>query len=105
MMIRDGRLIGNEPSLNFSHVRYDRHDPSLGPCTDPIIMTSDDVTRAESHGGIMRAATGATANGVCTFCHCSGGDTTGPEYTVNCFGVSCVDYYRSYVEPPDPVVP
>ena len=34
MMIRDGKLIGLEPSLNFSHVRYDRHDPPSGPVAD-----------------------------------------------------------------------
>ena len=66
-------------------------------------MTSDNVTGAERHGGIMRANSGADANGVCTFCHCSGGTTANPEYTINCFGVSCVDYYRTYVDPPAPL--
>jgi hypothetical protein len=66
-------------------------------------MTSDNVSREESHGGIMRSTTGQ--NGVCTFCHCSGGTTTEPEYMINCQGVSCVDYYRTYVEPPTPSTP
>ena len=101
-MIRDGRLVNHETGLRFSYVRYDRHDPPAGPCPDPIIMTSENVTAAESHGGIMRSTTGA--NGVCTFCHCSGGNTGEPEYIINCFGVSCVDYYRSYVVPPTPTV-
>lgn len=102
-MIRDGRLLGHTPGLNFSHVRYDRHAPSLGPCLDPIIMTSDSVSPAESHGGVMRAETGSDKNGVCTFCHCSGGTTTEPEYMINCMGVSCVDYYRTYVISPVPL--
>lgn len=104
-MIRDGKLTGHAPGLNFAYVRYDRHDPPAGPCADPIVMTSAGVTAAESHGGIMRTDTGPDANGVCTFCHCSGSSTGDPEYIINCFGVSCVDYYRSYVETPVPPAP
>jgi len=99
VMVRDGTLVNHEPGLNFSHVRYDRHENRV-PCGDTIIMTSADVARSASHGGISRSTTGA--NGVCTFCHCSGGTTTDPEYMINCQGVSCVDYYRSYVVPPVP---
>ncbi|RKZ15615.1 hypothetical protein DRQ50_07245, partial [bacterium] len=91
VMIRDGRFANHVTGLNFSHVRYDRHENRV-PCGDTIIMTSDSVTREESHGGIMRSTTGQ--NGVCTFCHCSGGGTSEPEYMANCQGVACVDYYR-----------
>lgn len=101
--VRDGKLIGNEPSLNFSHVRYDRHDPAMGGCGDPIVMTSADVTGPQSHGGIMRANSGPAANGVCNFCHCGGGSTGDPEYVINCYDPDCVDYYRGYIAPPPPV--
>lgn len=101
-MIRDGNFVDHPSGLRFAYVRYDRHENRV-PCGDTIIMTSDNVTREESHGGIMRSTTGQ--NGVCTFCHCSGGATTEPEYMINCQGVSCVDYYRAYVEPPTPSTP
>ncbi len=100
VMIRDGFFVGHETGLNFAHVRFDRHEIPHIPCADAIWMTSADVSREESHGGIMRSTTGQ--NGVCTFCHCSGGTTGDPEYMANCQGVSCVDYYRSYVVPPTP---
>jgi len=101
-MIRDGRLHGPVPGLNFSYVRYDRHDSSLGGCADPIVMTSAGVTAAQSVGGVMRAGSGSDANGVCSFCHCSGGATGDPEYIINCYDPDCVDYYRVYVTPPVP---
>lgn len=103
-MIRDGKLIGFEPGLNFSRVRYDRHDPGQGGCGDPIIMTSADVLGPESHGGVMRSSSGPAANGVCNFCHCSGANTGDPEYVINCYDPDCVDYYRVYVTPPEPTV-
>ncbi len=99
VMVRDGTLVDHEPGLNFSYVRYDRHEDRI-PCGDTIIMTSADVAAPASHGGISRSTTGA--NGVCTFCHCSGATTSDPEYMINCQGVSCVDYYRTYVVPPVP---
>ncbi|MBL1215981.1 MAG: hypothetical protein D8M59_00630 [Planctomycetes bacterium] len=102
-MIRDGRLIGMEPALNFSYVRYDRHDPFQGGCADPIIMTSAGlVLGPDSHGGIMRSNSGPAANGVCNYCHCGGAATDAPEYIINCYWPDCVDYYRVYVEPPLP---
>ncbi len=101
-MIRDGKLVGHDSGLNFAYVRYDRHENRI-PCGDTIIMTSDNVAPENSHGGIMRSTTGQ--NGSCTFCHCSGGTTPGPEYMINCQGPSCVDYYRTYVTPPTPLEP
>ncbi len=94
-MIRDGKLIGAEPSLNFGYVRYDRTDPPQGGCESPIIMTSDGVTLAESQGGIMRANSGE--NGVCTFCHVGGAGTGDPEYIINCYTPDPVAYYRDPV--------
>ncbi|MFC1572274.1 hypothetical protein ACFL6M_01625, partial [Candidatus Eisenbacteria bacterium] len=101
VMIRDGKLIGMEPGLNFGHVRYDRHNPSQGGCSDPIIMTSEGETLpVDTHGGVMRASSGLAANGICNFCHCSGAGTGDPEYVINCYDPDCVDYYREYVTPP-----
>ncbi len=99
LMIRDGTFVNHPTGLRFKYVRYDRHENRI-PCGDTIIMTSDNVAREDSHGGIMRSTT--DANGVCSFCHCSGGTTPEPEYMINCQGVSCVDYYRTYVVPPTP---
>jgi len=102
LMIRDGTLVDHPTGLRFAYVRYDRHENRI-PCGDTIIMTTDNVAREDSHGGIMRSTT--DANGVCSFCHCSGGTTPEPEYMINCQGVSCVDYYRTYVTPPTPGSP
>ena len=100
VMVRDGKLIDEEPGLNFSYVRYDRHDPPQGGgCPDPIVMTSaGDVHVADSHGGVMRADGGPAANGVCNFCHGGGANTGNPEYHVNCYDPDHVDYYREPVE-------
>ncbi len=98
-MVRDGKLIGMEPALNFTYVRYDRHDPFAGGCEDPIIMTSaGGVTLAESHGGVMRSDSGPAANGICNFCHASGSTTDDPEYVINCYTPDAVDYYRNPLE-------
>ncbi|UCC28730.1 MAG: hypothetical protein JSU86_11070, partial [Phycisphaerales bacterium] len=94
-MVRDGKLIGMEPALAFSYVRYDRHDPPVGACTDPIIMTSaGDISVSQSHGGVMRSGSGPVANGVCNYCHASGSSTGDPEYEINCYSIDAVDYYR-----------
>ncbi|UCE59647.1 MAG: hypothetical protein JSU63_19660 [Phycisphaerales bacterium] len=98
VMMRDGKLIGAEPALNFSYVRYDRHD-SQGGCTDAIIMTSaGGVPLMESHGGVMRSNSGPGDNGVCNYCHAGGAIADDPEYAVNCFGPDAVDYYREPLE-------
>jgi hypothetical protein len=101
-MIRDGKLLGKEPGLNFKHVRYDRHNPSQGGCPDPIIMTSFGVFPFESVGGVMRANSGPAVNGVCSFCHGGGANTDDPEYIINCYGPDFVDYYRTFIsiDPP-----
>jgi predicted CXXCH cytochrome family protein len=100
-MVRDGKLIGHEPSLNFSNVRYSRHNPPQGGCVDPIVMSSEGtVLDFENVGGVMRSNSGASVNGVCGFCHCSSGGTGDPEYIINCYGPDCVDYYRNFVQPP-----
>lgn len=109
-MIRDGHLLGHEPGLGFAYLRYDRHDPPMGGCPDPIIMTSEGASRDNSVGAVMRAGSGPVNNGVCAFCHCSGlstnGNTTGdPEFVVNCYGPDCVDYYRTPIVPPEPLFP
>ncbi|MCP4590055.1 MAG: hypothetical protein GY842_04875, partial [bacterium] len=102
-MVRDGKLLGMEPSINFSRVRYDRHNPSQGGCSDPIIMTStNSVPLQESHGGIMRTNSSPGNNGVCNFCHGGGGSTGDPEYVINCYDPDNVDYYRVPVEAPNP---
>jgi hypothetical protein len=103
VMVRDGKLIGIEPALNFSYVRYDRHDPFQGGCTDPIIMTSaGNVLLSESHGGVMRSDSGPVANGVCNYCHAGGSTTDDPEYVINCYWGDAVDYYRDPVPTPNP---
>jgi len=94
-MVRDGRLIGLEPALDFSYVRYDRHNPQQGGCTDPIVMTSaGGVPLLDSHGGVMRTDSGAGNNGICSFCHGGGSSTGDPEYVINCYDPDHVDYYR-----------
>ncbi|MCP4590388.1 MAG: hypothetical protein GY842_06575, partial [bacterium] len=94
-MVRDGKLLDAEPGLNYSYVRYDRHDTDPG-CLDAIVMTSaGPVPQAESHGGIMRASNDITVNGVCATCHGSGASTTDPEYWINCNFPDYVDYYRT----------
>ena len=50
----DGKLFNVEPGLNYDYVKYDRHETPYAGCTDPIIMTSDNVTLAESQGAITR---------------------------------------------------
>ncbi len=101
-MIRDGKLIGIEPSLNFSHVRYDRHNPASGPCPNGIIMTSDGVQPSVSVGGVMRTNSGPATNGICNFCHCGGAATGDPEYEIDCYGPDCIDYYRVFITTPTP---
>ncbi len=98
-MIRDGKLIANEPSLNFDRVRYDRHYDVVESC---VIMTSDNVQGSDSHGGIMRANSSPASNGVCGFCHCGGAASDDPEYLINCYGPECMAYYRTWVTPPIP---
>ncbi len=101
-MIRDGILIGHEPSLNFSHVKYDSQYP---PVPTWSIMTSEDVTATESLGAAMRANSGPTVNGVCSFCHAGGANTPDPWYTINCYGPKAMCYYRTWVTTPTPESP
>lgn len=102
-MIRDGKMIGFEPGLNYGRSRYDRHDPPRGGCENPIIMTTFNlVPLLDSHGGVMRANSGPAANGVCNFCHGGGAGTGDPEYYINCYDPDNVDYYRVPVVPPLP---
>ena len=98
-MVRDGRLVGHEPALNFGRVRYDRQHDVVEECS---IMTSADDAGPGSHGGIMRANSGPTVNGVCSFCHGGGASSGDPEYLINCYGPELMAYYRVWVTPPTP---
>ncbi len=101
-MVRDGKLIGFEPALNFKWVRYDRQHSVVGTCA---IMTSSGVTGPMSYGGVMRSNSGQTKNGICSFCHCGGANTGDPEYLINCYGPECMTYYREWVTTPVPLTP
>lgn len=99
-MIRDGRMIGHEPGLNFSYVRFKMTEVrGEDACDKAYILTTEGADLKNSIGGIMRIGSGfgAGGNGICECCHECNVTGYAKEYAVNCGAENCVDYYRNSV--------